>query len=163
MHHSAIRSVAYTLCLALILSAPAFAASAASGHFTVKDKAYTVADAIAWQGDQRIEVLLGEKKLDAPQLLSDNALDVNDQFNLDGASMRITIFKIDGSSYALNFRSPGGSGGDLRCDQGDHLKISRLDETSIAGHFTCEDYDVSFDLTLIKQPPGTALGKGGAR
>lgn len=161
MAYYAIRLFHLTLCLALILSAPAIAASAASGHFIVKRKAYAVADAIAWQGQNGIEVLFGEKKLDAPQLLSDYALDVNDQFNLDGASMRITIYKIDGSSYALNFRSPDGSDGDPLCDKGDHLKISRLDKTSVAGRFICEDYDVTFDLPLITQPPGSQLGKGG--
>jgi hypothetical protein len=150
-----------TFCLALLLATPALASSTASGNFTVRDKTYTVADAVTWHGEHGIHILFSEKKLDAPQLLSDFALDVNDQFNLDHASLRITIYKTDGSSYALGFQNPDGSGGNSLCDNGKHLKIERLDDTSIAGRFACEENDVSFDLPLNKQRPGSPLGEGG--
>ena len=158
MHLPAIHTL--TFCAALVFSATALATPGASGSFHPRGKSYPVKDAIAWHGKYGIYVLVSEKTLDAPQLLSDFTLDVNDQFNLDGASMMLTIYKTDGSSYSISLRDAE-SGGDLRCDKGEYLKITRLDETSIAGSFVCEEHNLTFDLPVLKERPGTNLGEGG--
>ena len=159
MRHPAIHTL--TFCAALVFSATVVAASGASGSFQPRGKSYAVKDALAWQGQRGIEVLVSDKKLDAPQLLSDFDLDVNDQFNLEGASMRLTIYTTDGSKYALSLRDADGSGKGMSCDEGEYLKIARLDETSIAGSFVCAEHNVKFDLPLLKERPGTKLGEGG--
>lgn len=159
MRHPAIHTL--TFCATMLFSATAFAAPGASGSFQPRGKSYAVKDALAWHGKHGIQVLLSDKKLDAPQLLSDFTLDVNDQFNLDGASMMLTIYKTDGSRYSLSLRDTEGSGNGPRCDEGEHLKITRLDETSIAGSFVCEEHNVTFDLPVLKERPGTKLGEGG--
>lgn len=159
MRHST--SGALMLCAALGMSLTALAAPGASGSFHSSGKNYPVTSGIAWHGEHGIDVLLGEKALDAPELLSDYTLDGNDQFNLDGASMRLTIYTTDGSSYSLSLRNADSGGGDLRCAEGEHLKIARLDDTSIAGSFVCEEHNVTFDLPLHKDRPGTKLGEGG--
>lgn len=159
MRHPTMHTLMF--CAALSLSATAHATPGASGSFHTGGKNYPVKDALAWQGKHGINVLVSEKKLDAPQLLSDFTLDVNDQFNLDGASMILTIYPQYGSSYSLSLRNADGGGGDLRCEKDEYLKIARLDETSIAGSFACEEHNVTFDLPLLKERPGTNLGEGG--
>lgn len=152
---------ATALC-ALALAGYALAAKPAEGTFHNDGKDYTVADAVAFHGEHGIEVLFSDKPLDVPQLLSDFTLDDNDQFNMEGAaSLRITVYTTDGSSYSLSLRSADGGGGDLRCADGDFLKITRLDDASVAGSFACEEHKVAFDLPLLKDRPGTKLGAGG--
>lgn len=143
------------------LAAVASAASPASGRFQPQGESHAVVDAVAWRGQYGIDILLADRPLDTPELLSDSTLDTQDQYTLEGASLRLTVYTTDGSRFSLSLVDAKGIGGDPECAEGRFLDISRLDEGSIAGRFACGQQDVVFDLPVLAERPGSRLAEGG--
>jgi hypothetical protein len=130
-----------------VLSAAADKASA-SGTFDFRDKKYAPAHAVAFHEAPFVKVVLSDKAFD-PALGKDGDYTDSDLMAHPSGSMTITIDPERRELVGIRFRNDSGSGADFRCEGPGLLTVKKMDASSVAGTFKCEEHDVTFEAAIL--------------
>ena len=162
----------------LAVAAPAPAADTASGSVKLDKADWTVADGIAYQDDEEIEVVFTDQKFDKGEMRRDGKVDTFDVMGHDGNTLAINVAP-DGPTMCLDVSTRTAesqmSGSSCNSDFQPTIKITARSETRIAGvmDYTGGDGDkvkLSFDLPIeagggaagtATAPQGDPLPAGG--
>ena len=136
--------------LGLAIPAASAGNGSASGTFNYNNKNYTATDAVAWNQDPFVKVVLSDKAFDRVAMAKDGRYDDSDLMAHPSASLTITIDNKNRSLVGIRLRDNAGSGADFRCEGPGLLTVTKSDAALIAGKFKCEEHNVTFDAPLLK-------------
>jgi hypothetical protein len=146
-----LRSIVTLSLLILTTTVGAADKPSASGTFSYHDKKYTPAHAVAFHEGPFLNVVTSDKPFD-PALGKDGSYTDSDLMAHPSASFTITIHSERRELSGIRFRDDKGSGADFRCEGPGLLKLEKMDASSVAGTFKCEEHDVKFDARVLPAP-----------
>lgn len=164
------------LCAAAIAVAalPAFAANGASGTITINGETWPVADAVAIEDGDDLEIVFSQLPFDRGQWADDGQFDSFDLYTFvddaDGASLKIDVDEDSGryGGHRIQFSSSSSSGG-YSSDYEDSLTLDARSADRVAGSVALQGEElaaaITFDLAITRTGPlarsGTPLPAGG--
>jgi len=134
--------------LSVTLTAEAVDKGTASGSFEYNEKKYTAAYAVAWHEGPLLKVGLSDKPFD-PALGQDGVYTESDLMAHPSASLRIIIDSERRQLVGIRLRDDHGSGADFRCEDPGLLTLKKLDAATVAGTFQCQEYNVTFEASIL--------------
>lgn len=143
--------------LLVLFAATAAAAGdqAGSGKFSFRDVEYVAVDAIAWHTPGEYpssQVALSDKPFDAAAIGADGVVDDTDLMAHAGATLMVSYMPEDNTVLGIRLRNETGHGADFRCEGQGLLTLTSVQESVIAGTFTCEEHQVSFTAPVLDTP-----------
>jgi hypothetical protein len=161
----------------LAVAAPAPAADTASGSVKLGKADWTVADGVAYQDDDEIEVVFSDQKFDKGEMRRDGKVDTFDVMGHDGNTLAINV-GADGPTMCLDVSTRTAesqmSGSSCNSEFPPTIKITSKTDTRIAGSMDYKSGDdvvkLAFDLPIeagggaagtATAPKGDPLPAGG--